>query len=353
MVWKFFSSVFLVFLLVQFACGIDEKTEDKKDEKSVSKRGILHLNINGHHIHTPTPHLHASVPHVHSAVPHVHAASPHFHVAQPAPHFHLPTPHVHHHVQRIPVVHKPVVIPPYHIHHGGATVTSFNVNYPKYPVVHKVVPAVIPSFPHHHAFVPHHHHGVLPHSHFIPQTHSIYPHFHVNKPIVPVAVPVPGIRVPKYPVYVPQKPIFIHSKPQFYPALSPSPTYVPIPIPTESSPPLQINPGSEKVPNNSCISENIQQNHHHQGSWQPITNFMLTRPTQSKFSSPPYNYHAHKLLNDVDNFYKKMMNNFQVSGQGWQQSGQQWAQYLAPYQQQSQQLIQESQSNFFFIKIFL
>jgi hypothetical protein len=314
-------------LLLQYACCEEAQ---KSDDKTVSKRGILHLNIHGHHL---TPHAH----HIH---PHVHLASPHHHNHVQVPHFHLPTPHVHHHVGKIPVFHKPIVpllpppvIPttPYHIHHGGATVTSYNLNYPRIPLVPKaIVPAVFPAF-HHHAFVPHHHHhGILPHSNIIPHTHSIlphhhhhaavYPHFHVNKPIIPVAVP--GIRAP---TYLPPKPTFVHSKPQFVP--------IPIPnLPSESTP-IAFNPaGSENVP--SCTTNHIN----HKGSWQePMTriNYSPIKPNLNNFASPPYNYHAHKSTND-DNLYNKMTNGFHVSGQGT--SGQ----YLA----YPQQLIQEPQSNF-------
>lgn len=328
MVRNSFLNIFLTFLLFHCAYGDEDKVEIKNDEKSVAKRGILHLNIHGHHLHTPTPHL--------------HAATPHFHVAT-APHYHFNSPHVHHLpiVPKIPVIQRPV-IPPYHIHHGGATVTSFNVNYPKYPFVHKaIVPAVFPGFHHHnhHAFVPHtHHHGILPHSHTVPHTHSILPHHHhhIAKPLIPIAVPYPGIRVQKYPV-------FVHSKPQFVPSFEhPTHSFIPIPIPTEAATPVQINPGSEKIPNLCISSENL--NSQHPGR---ITNFMLTRPTQNKFPSPPNNYHAHRHFNgDIDNIqYRKMMKNFQVSG------GQHLAQYLDlhhhhHHQSHSQQLVQEPQSNF-------
>jgi hypothetical protein len=335
-----FVKIILALLLLQYVCCEDVKS----DEKSVSKRGILHLNIHGHHL-TPHSHIH---PHVHLASPHNHV-----HVAAATPHFHLASPHVHHHVPfvpKIPVFHKPHVhllqppVTPYHIHHGGATVTSYNVNYPRIPLVPKaIVPAVIPSY-HHHAFIPHHHqhafiphhynHGILPHSHVVPHTHSIlphhhhaaaYPHYHVNKPIIPVAVP--GIRAPKFPTYLPPKPVFVHSKPQF----------VPIPLPSESSA-IPFNPtGSENVP--SCTTSHI--NNQNKGSWQqPMTtriNFSPIKPNLNNFQPPTYNYHAHhKTPNDDDNLFSKITNNFQVSGQGT--SGQ----YLA----YPQQLIQEPQSNF-------
>lgn len=340
MVRKSLSIVFFVYLLIHCAHGDEDKIETKHEEKSVAKRGILHLNIHGHHLHTPTPHLHA-------------AAAPHYHVAT-APHFHLNSPHVHHVpiVPKIPVIHRPIVQPlipstPYHIHHGGATVTSFNVNYPKYPLVHKaIVPAVFPGFHHHHnhhAFVPQtyhpYSHRVNPHTHIVPHTHSIlphhhhgvYPNFHIVKPLVPIAVPVP-----KYPV-------FVHSKPQFVPSfVHPTQSFIPVPIPTEAATPVQINPGSENTPNSCTTSDNLNS----QQNSGRITNFMLTRPNQNKFSSPPYNYHAHKNFNDgIDNLeYREMINNFQVTG------GHQLAQYLA-LQHQSQQLIQEPQSIFAYIFI--
>lgn len=304
-------NLFLAFLLVQSAFCVEENEEVNKDEKTVSKRGIFHLNvhgIHGHHHHIP-------------AAPHFHVAAPHSHIS---PHVHLGSPHVHHFV---PKIHKPIV--PYHIHHGGATVTSYNVNYPRVPFVPK---AVFPGFHHHHV-VPHVH-SVLPHHHHVtPNVHSIFPqhhhhaafpHFHASRPIVPIAVP--GIRIPKYPVVFPQKPIFIQSKPQF----------VPIPIPAEiPSPiaPLPFNTGSENEFQNFTVQQAVGNCPH---------DIYMIRP--AKQFQPPYNYHAHKLVNEIDH---KMTNNFQVSGQG-QQLAQQY------FLHQSQPLIQEPQSenlliNFFFL----
>jgi hypothetical protein len=276
------GSLFLIFFLLASTFAIEQKNVLKEDEKTVAKRGIFHLNVHGHHHHIPaTPH--------HFVPPHVH----HFGHHQFVPKYHILQKPIHSGV-------------PLHIHHGGATVTSFNANFPRYPLLPKaVVPSIIPPHHHHlvpnlHSFLPHHHHH-----------HAVLPHFHIARPIVPIAIPFP-----KYPVVLPQKPIFIHSKPQFV-TPPPTPTFVPIPVPTENSPasfnPLLFNSGSDKL--NNQQNSTTQQHAHEKlsASCLPL----------------PHNYHAHNLVNHID---RKLTNHFQVSGHG-------------QHYQLNQQLIQEPQQS--------
>lgn len=278
-----------------------EKSEDKdlnevKDEKTVSKRGILHhYSTHGH---------------AHPAV----VSATHYHLPQPVPVVaRYPT------FAKVPVIHKPFfsvaapvpVAPPqphYQIVPGGASVTSYSVNYPRAllpqpaiptysrPFVPAIgAPAVIPSvhqpIPHYHPaqVVPHYHPvSVGPHYHPAPvgphyHPASVGPHYHAapvvphyhpapavshyhpasvvpqyqpsfvsrpmypsffaqNKPVIPVAVPVHGIRYPKIPVYFNQpKPVF----PQFAPNPQPTPSFVPVAVPA-NPPPAAQNPGIEE-----------------------------------------------------------------------------------------------------------
>lgn len=328
MVRKSVYGVLVIFVLI--SCGYAEQkvNEDKKeptDEKTVSKRGIFHVGVHGH-----VPHYHVPV------VPKIPV------------------------ITKIPTVIKPVVpavlpapvLPtlPYHITHGGAVTTSFSANYPRVPFYTKtVIPPALPVIPHHHHhhgfyndFHHHHHHGYpsyFGHRHFYPHFHPIVPphvhpvvpphvHFH-PKPIVPVAVPIPDIHHhAKIPVFAPSKPVF------FNPPVA-QPTFVPIPIPSNSQP---ANPGiSSAATNHNQNHNNIfpttqqtpiqlfdHSNHlNSQGNWQP------TRPTVIKDCSP-YNYHAalKKPSSSTNRF--PSTNNF-VSGQGPTVS-----QQLALYQQQQQ-----------------
>jgi hypothetical protein len=316
-------------LLFNCAFALDKNKADDDDQKSVKKRGIIHLGIHPHINHVP-----------------------HFHQA---PHFHQ-VPHVH--VPRIPVVTKipigptvfakpflppsgflpapipvtppllPAPVHPYHITPGDATVTSFSATYPRFPVYTKtIVPAVLPH---------HHHH----HNHFDP-------HFHVAKPIIPVAVPFPGIRQPKYPVFFNPSPIRPHYHPitphyhpisphyhpisPHYHPISPhfhpiapappiSPTFVPIPIP--SNPPTTINtPAGILSSSSTSSSQQTEQVHHSnnnnnmvpQGSWRPI--IMLTKPSQASLTTDkhhmPFNFHA-----TLSQQHQNIPTNSLISGQG-------------------------------------
>ncbi|CAH1729907.1 unnamed protein product [Chironomus riparius] len=258
MVRKSAYGVFLIFIILINNGYADEKEEvkdekPKSDDKTVSKRGILHFGIHGH-------------PHVHG-VPFVPK---------------IPV------ITKVPTFIKPAVLPapvipttPYHLTHGGATVTSYNANYPRVPIYTKtIIPPAYPFLPaiphnHHHGLIPHsHHHGLIPHSHhhgfdlhhgydhhhlagLFPHNHHhhslyphhhhslyphhhnpAYPHVHISKPIVPVAVPVPEYHHHKIPVFYPSKPVF--SKPEF------NPTFVPIPVPSNPQPNptvITVNPG--------------------------------------------------------------------------------------------------------------
>lgn len=256
---------FLLCLLMYTVFAVEQKVNIGESEKSVAKRGILNVHRNHHHF--------LSSPHLHHAV----------------------SPQVHNIVTKYPIT-------PYHIHHGGASVTSFNVNYPL--VSKAAIPAYIPPYHHHHHhFVPKFH-SILPHHH-----QGVLPYIHVTKPIVPVAIPIP-----KYPLIFPQKPIIVHSKPHF--AVSPS--FVPISTPSDTPPapaiPLSFSSGrKDQIKNQKCsFQQQVQEI--------PI-NF------------PPHNYHAHRLVNHAGQ-HKTNNKKFQFSGH---------SHHLAQYMQ-SQQLIQEPQS---------
>lgn len=400
MVRKSVYGVFLIFVILISNGYAEEKEEvkeenTKNDDKTISKRGILHFGIHGH------PHVHA---HTH-AVPIV----PKIPVITKVPTIIKPI---------IPAVLPAPVIPttPYHLTHGGAVVTSYNANYPRVPVFTKtVIPPAYPFLPaiphhHHHGLVPHHHHhhglfphhhghhhgidlhhgfdhhhhhltGLFPHHHhhhslyphhhhsaypfdhhhhhnsFLPHHHhhsllphhhhhhADFPHVHVHKPIVPVAVP--EIHHPKIPVFFPSKPVF--SKPEF------NPTFVPIPVPTNPQPNptvITVNPGISSSSNHNNNHINVypttQQtpiqpftNHHHdhhhqnsQGNWQPI--LKPTQPTVTE-NCITYNYHAAlKSSSSTTSNNVPQTNNF-ISGQGPSM-----AQQLALYQQQ--QILHDQQS---------
>lgn len=378
-------------LVISCALAVDDKENtdesDKKDEKSVSKRGVLHYSTHGHvhpavvsstHYHLPPsfaryPVLHHHkpiVPHVHShlgpVAPHVHShlvPSVHAHHT-PAVHAHL-TPGVHAHLTPgvhaylTPAVHShlipaaPAVHPHYHLVPGGASVTSYSVNYPRVPLlprpvvpfhVHKhvpafaapVVPAVHPSLHHHHhtAYAPHYH-----------------PTFVAPKPI---AFPVPGIRHPKYPVFVQPKPFYPGFHSHYVPFATPNPTFIPVAVPSHpqpAQPPTAIDAGTGPHTNFAPqIPMPTQPTFMHQPTmptmtshgWRPI--MMMTQnhhpqTTQPTFTNkhPPYNYHAPSVAFNHD---QASSTNDIVSGHG-QMSGQ-LAQQLALYQQQ-QQYIQQQQ----------
>jgi len=367
--------IFIIFISYGYAAEKEEVKDEKtkSDDKTISKRGILHFGIHGH--------------------PHVHAVSyaPKIPVITKVPTFIKPI---------VPAVLPAPVIPttPYHLTHGGATVTSYNANYPRVPVFTKTIipPAYpfLPAIPHHHGhgliphhhhhhglipdyhgfdhhhlagLFPHHHHSLYPHHHhhsvfpfdhhhhnsFLPHHHhhSVFPHVHVSKPIIPVAVP--EIHHPKIPVFFPSKPVF--SKPEFIPVGNPhsNPTFVPIPVP--ASPHLNQGTSSSSNHNNNHINlypstqqPPIQpiQNHHEnsQGNWQPI--IKPTQPTVTE-NCITYNYHAAlKSTSSSSSNNFPQTNNF-VSGHGPSVS-----QQLALYQQQQHlQNLHDHHSKYFRIVI--
>lgn len=310
---------------------------ENKDEKTVSKRGILHhYSSHGHvhpavvsytHHHVPGPIVakiptYAKIPVlakvpvvVHkpivpvSAVPVAGAPIPAFHkpilpalpvpfappalpvpfgpvapfpvaapafpVAPPA----LPVPFA---PAPLPLAPAPLPIAPpqpnYAIVPGGASVTSYSVNYPRallpQPVLPRplipapaFVPSAVPVAPHFHPY----------HPHFIAK--PAYPAFVGPKPVIPVAVPVPGIRYPKIPVFFNQpRPVL----PQLPASPQPTPSFVPVAVPANPQPAV-INPGIEHTTVSSIASQD--------------TNMVLTQnfpqiptplqPTQPTFMQQP------------------------------------------------------------------
>ena len=373
-----------------FAIDDKEKTDesDKKDGKTVSKRGVHHYSTHGH-VHPAV--VSASHYHLPPAVP-VIAKYPDIH----KPHVHLPVAPVH--------VSTPIVPPHYHIVPGGASVTSYSVNYPRYPLLHRpavpfyskpIVPAFappvvasapsafIPTYPHHHHHdhVPafHHHHqpaALTPHCHSQPIT----PTYLAPKPVIPVAVQFPGHhRHPKYPVFINHhKPVFTGVvPPQYIPFASPTPTFIPVAVPSNPqpvSPPSSVNPGTTAQGTNfnpitqefpQQIPMPTQPTFVHQPtqpsitshSWRPV---MMTQhnhhsqTTQPTFTNknPPYNYHAPAMAFNHD----QTSSNDIISGHG--QMSSQFAHQLALYQhqqhlQQQQQYIQQQQHQDSKLKQFL
>lgn len=168
---------------------IEESDEDTSSVKT--KRGILHYGNDYAHAYG---HAHAHVAHAHAYDHHGHAAHGHLHTAvlQPATipvGLHRPqllTPYA-----RFPGIHRSVHSPTGHVAltHGGASVQSYSVNYPRVPLV-----AARPVYPHHHhvavsrpAIVP-----------VQPAPSVIYQ----QRPIIPVAVSTSSFhqtnRVPYY-----------------------------------------------------------------------------------------------------------------------------------------------------------
>lgn len=168
-------SLFLTYYLL---VNVFALTEDKKEEKSIAKRGIFHLNVRG--------------------LPKV------------------PSSKVHHFIPKIQTNHKHFIsiFPTIPYHHGGATVTSFNANYPRFS-----------SFP----------------KEVFPNYNNVFSHVQDLKPIVPIA----------FPYAPPPKHGIIYSKPQFVPVSS-NPYFVPITIPPQlPSATLPINSGIKKLSKNT------------------------------------------------------------------------------------------------------
>jgi hypothetical protein len=350
---------FLVLSLV-ISCVIAEETEeskvdDKKDEKAVSKRGVLHYSTHGHVHPAVVSATHYHLPPAFARIPHHHHH--HKHLVPIAPPV-LPVPPVFH-KHFVPVAPPPVIpaAPHFHIAPGGASVTSYSVNYPRVPVYQKpIVPAFAPPvFTPAPALIPsyHHHHPSFHHSAFLPHYHP--------KPVISVAVP--GIRHPKYPVfYQPQRPVFGSFPSSYVPFATPTPTFVPVAVPSNPQPPPPAaNPGIDSnyapatqnhpqipMPTQPTFVQMPTTAH----GWRPI--IMMTQPhatqqtfTTNKHPNNGYNYHAPSVAFNHHHRDQSSSNDI-ISGHG-QMSGQ-LAHQLALYhhqqqliQQQTQQLIQQQQ----------
>ncbi|CRK86842.1 CLUMA_CG000669, isoform B [Clunio marinus] len=220
MVSRNFLVVFVISVVLHHAIALNEKVDksEVKDEKKVAKRGVLHYSTHGH---------------IHPAV-------------VSASHYHLPPA-----IAKYPLIQKPIfpvpVAPPviapavhavhphYRLVPGGASVTSFNVNYPRYPLLARPLAPFIPK-----PVIPAVHHPAACGAHF-------HPTFVAPKPVVPVAVPYPGIhRHPKYPIVF-QKPVVGgFFPPQYVPLATPNPTFIPVAVPANPQPalpPIAVNPG--------------------------------------------------------------------------------------------------------------
>jgi hypothetical protein len=356
--------------------------------QAVHKQFVPHVHAHAHvpHVHSHVPHVHATIPHVHSlpaAVPHVHAhVQPHIHTVPQVhshvqPHFHS-VPHVHSvpqlhshiqphfhsvpHLSSVPHVHSPAIIPAqpafipapspgFRLVPGGASVTSYSVNYPRFRqfVPAYAPPAIVPGLHHHHqhpVFAP-----AAPHYH----SPGVIPTYAAPKPLIPVAVPFPGIRHPKYPVFINQpRPQFSGFNPQFVPFATPTPTFVPIPVPSQPQPQIPTSgmgqdsnlvPATQEFPQlhmptpPTFVQPTMPTISSH--GWRPIMMMtqhhnqhhnhhpQSTRPTFTN-KYPPYNYHAPAMpLN-----HEPPSSSNVISGHG--QMSSQLAQQLALYQQQQQ-----------------
>lgn len=206
-------SAMKVFLACAFLCAalgggvVDcDKAEQKgkveastEAEGSVkTKRGILHHGLGYAH---PYSHAHG-LGHAYSySLPSAYAYSHHHHLSQ------APSAY-----SQIPGLYKGVSLPTtYALSHGGATVHSYNVNYPKYnfvaakPVFHVARPAVIPVKP----IIP------LSVSHRVP--------FVVQRPVVfPQAASVPHIHQVASVPHVHQVASVAHVHPLYTQSLTPN-----------------------------------------------------------------------------------------------------------------------------------
>lgn len=151
----------VILLITYVLCDDLNPNENSNTTETIkSKRGVLGYQSYGHGLHYSLPHFHNSAHHV--------------------------TPYS----ARFPAIFKNVHYPSgYALSHGGASVTSYNINYPKY------------SF------------------------HSPKPHFHV-----PLHSPLPRPLIPTPPVVIAQKPIVPVAIPSFA-----SKPFIPIGIPTFSN----------------------------------------------------------------------------------------------------------------------
>lgn len=255
-------------------CESAKNENDAKSSKSISssssvktKRGILHYGYGGGHA------LNYAVP---------LANTPHHPVYAPSVYTNLPG------------LYKNALPPTatYALSHGGATVHSYNVNYPKYnfiqtkPIVHinPGRPAVIP------APLPIHPLTVVP----------------APKPIIPISYPVYANRVPfviQKPVYVQRPLIPAPAIVPFTPAIPIKPTIaqvphyhlnplpsapVPVPVPVPGPGPLPVPVQPQFVPVNPFGAPsvfNIQPD-----GWRPIVGYPQVPPfppTTTGAANPP------------------------------------------------------------------
>lgn len=229
--------------------SIDDSAEDEASAKT--KRGILHYDAGHSHLHAhaayPQLHAQAAYPHVHA-----HAVYPQLHAQAAYPHVHAHTayPHVHSVNYAVPVgLHKHTVATPYarlpgiyrslnsptgHVAltHGGASVQSYSVNYPRVPVV-----AARPVLHHHHpvSVVPVARPAIVPvQPTLIPSPAVVVP----QRPIIPVAVSS-HTHFHRVPIYVQRPHVHVLSRPvtpvvvhkPIVPAVAPAPFFPTASIP--------------------------------------------------------------------------------------------------------------------------
>lgn len=238
--------VVVILLITHVLCDdLDPNENANSTETNKNKRGVL-----GYHGHG----LHYSLPHFHSS----------------AHHF---TPYA----ARFPTVFKNFHYPNgYALSHGGATVTSYNVNYPRYsfhsPKPHFHVPVhsplprpLIPTPP-----------VVLAAKPVVP---VVVPTF-TSKPLIPIGVPAFSNRVP-----------FIVSKPipaPFHPGIA---TSVPFGLPSQFIPiPIQptINSFPASTPGTTFVTNG------HTDPWHPI--LVNQQPTPTIATTPHIHRPAVNLL---------------------------------------------------------
>ena len=167
---------------------------------------------------------------------------------------------------------KSVLTPGVALSPGGASVYSYNVNYPRYPVIAKHHPTVL------------HHHVPVARPAIIPSPVPLVPHRH----IIPVAVPSYH-RVPVVvhkPVVVPRPvtPVVV-SRPVFpLPPVVPAPVPHPAPAfpfgPAFAAPPVAFPPPAFPVPINPVITFNGHPHHHH------LIPSTISTPVAPEFAQP-------------------------------------------------------------------
>jgi hypothetical protein len=161
---------------------------------------------------------------------------------------------------------RPASVIPFTIVPGGASVSSYAVNFPRYPFIQRtphllpvpkpILPAVAPA-------------PVLPSA--VPVGPTILPYAPLpppqflpapipTKPIIPVAIPFPGIQKPKIPLIIDNKPIFQN---EFYPSAigGVNPQFVPIPVPAHPTDSGNTNANQPTTQNQLQFAQQLQ---HHQ-----------------------------------------------------------------------------------------